>query len=511
MNPQATGTGPLGPIFVPSNASAGTKVALAAAQAALDEEVRKPPPPPPPFAHSLGGGPSVPTRRPLPSSSFPHKPAALGCGSRSQNLPLSSALVRSPPPALPTRPQVNRHALLASFARPADQRLEGNQQEQTGFNAKRMEFDPDFDTDAELPLADMDFRAEDPPEEVELKLRVIEIYNTRLEERRRKRDFVLDRGFLNVKKTTTAEKRRTAEEKEHSARLRVLARFQPQEGHEALLEGIANESRLRLRLQELKELRAHGVKTLAEGEQFDLDKRRRAAEKARLRALEKSAVGPGSGAAKTNVRANRRARARLLKRGKSATQTACERVCSGPGLSCCPRLPLIESHFVVTPAFSSAPGISPGTGLRGSRTRCCRPPACLRPGNSQGCARTTRLGCAPAAASPHPRSPAHARVPPALRPWSRVGSPTRSLALLRLSRPGAAGCRGRGRRRWPRQGEARGLAGRVQPPRRGIAPGQGAGAVLAATPRTRALSRGEFPPGARPRTASVWIAVVENA
>lgn len=36
-----------------------------------------------------------------------------------------------------------------------------------------MEFDPDFDTDAELPLADMDFRAEDPPEEVELKLRVV--------------------------------------------------------------------------------------------------------------------------------------------------------------------------------------------------------------------------------------------------------------------------------------------------------------------------------------------------
>ena len=56
--------------------------------------------------------------------------------------------------------------MLASFARPADPRLEGNSAEQTGFNAKRLEFDPDFDTDAELPLADMDFRAEDTPEEV---------------------------------------------------------------------------------------------------------------------------------------------------------------------------------------------------------------------------------------------------------------------------------------------------------------------------------------------------------
>lgn len=48
-----------------------------------------------------------------------------------------------------------------------------------------------------------------------------------------------------------------------------------------------------------------GVKTMVEGEQFDAEKRRRAADKARMRALENSAVGPGSGAAKSNVRANR--------------------------------------------------------------------------------------------------------------------------------------------------------------------------------------------------------------
>lgn len=48
-----------------------------------------------------------------------------------------------------------------------------------------------------------------------------------------------------------------------------------------------------------------GLKTLAEGEQFDQEKRRRQADKARMKALENSAVGPGSGAAKSNVRANR--------------------------------------------------------------------------------------------------------------------------------------------------------------------------------------------------------------
>lgn len=173
----------------------------------------------------------------------------------------------------------------------------------------------------------------------------LEIYNARLDERKRKRDFILERGFLNTKKTIVAEKKRSAEEKEHTARLRVLARFQTQEQHDALLENLANETRLRQRLHELKararvcralfppekaeerplllltprphrsppgrclvfsqELRAVGVKTLAEGEAYDADRRRRQADKARQRALENSAVGPGSGAAKSNVRANR--------------------------------------------------------------------------------------------------------------------------------------------------------------------------------------------------------------
>lgn len=38
-----------------------------------------------------------------------------------------------------------------------------NQSELTGYNAKRHEFDPEFDQDAELLIAELEFREEDTP------------------------------------------------------------------------------------------------------------------------------------------------------------------------------------------------------------------------------------------------------------------------------------------------------------------------------------------------------------
>lgn len=51
--------------------------------------------------------------------------------------------------------------------------------EETGYNAKRDEFDPEFDNDAELVLAEMEFKESDSPADREVKLRLIDIYNKR--------------------------------------------------------------------------------------------------------------------------------------------------------------------------------------------------------------------------------------------------------------------------------------------------------------------------------------------
>ena len=54
--------------------------------------------------------------------------------------------------------------------------------------------------DAELLLADMEFFEDDTPENLELKNSVIELYNARLDERIRRKKFVIERGLLDLKK-----------------------------------------------------------------------------------------------------------------------------------------------------------------------------------------------------------------------------------------------------------------------------------------------------------------------
>ncbi|EIE22880.1 hypothetical protein COCSUDRAFT_1634, partial [Coccomyxa subellipsoidea C-169] len=153
-----------------------------------------------------------------------------------------------------------------------------NQSELTGYNAKRHEFDPEFDQDAELLIAELEFQEEDSPEERAEKVRLVEVYNARLSGREERRAFIRDRGLLNVKRMQGAERRRTAYEREFHARLRPLARYQPQPDHEVFVEGLLLEARLRARLLELKEMRRAGVRTFTEAEVYEADRKRRALE-----------------------------------------------------------------------------------------------------------------------------------------------------------------------------------------------------------------------------------------
>jgi transcriptional adapter 2-alpha len=52
--------------------------------------------------------------------------------------------------------------------------------------------------DAELLLADMEFHEDDTAENVRLKESVIELYNARLDERVRRKKFVIERGLLDL-------------------------------------------------------------------------------------------------------------------------------------------------------------------------------------------------------------------------------------------------------------------------------------------------------------------------
>ena len=185
---------------------------------------------------------------------------------------------------------------LASFARPGDERHWGNMPELTGYNVKRNEFDPEYDIEAELPLAEMEFRDTDTELDRKLKIRMLEIYNKRLEERIRRKEFIIDRGLLNVKRQQALERKRTPQERDIHGALRVFARFLDPNEYEIMLEGFMAESRIRNRIAELKEYRRNGIHTLSEGEVYDAEKRHRMAEIARIKAIEY----PGRGGSRAN-------------------------------------------------------------------------------------------------------------------------------------------------------------------------------------------------------------------
>lgn len=68
-----------------------------------------------------------------------------------------------------------------------------------GFMPLRQDFEVEYENDAELMLADMEFLSDDHPSERELKLQVIRIYNQKLDERRKRRNFVIERNLVDVK------------------------------------------------------------------------------------------------------------------------------------------------------------------------------------------------------------------------------------------------------------------------------------------------------------------------
>ncbi|GMH19445.1 hypothetical protein Nepgr_021286 [Nepenthes gracilis] len=148
----------------------------------------------------------------------------------------------------------------------------------SGYNLKRQEFDQEYDHDAEHLLADMEFKDADTEDERELKLRVLRIYSKRLDERKRRKDFILERNLLYP---YPFEKDLSPEEKQICRRYDPFMRFHSKEDHEHLLQTVISEHRTRKRIQEFQEARAAGCRTSAEADRYLEQKRREAEDRAR--------------------------------------------------------------------------------------------------------------------------------------------------------------------------------------------------------------------------------------
>ncbi|SOV77132.1 transcriptional coactivator ADA2 [Plasmodium sp. gorilla clade G3] len=147
-----------------------------------------------------------------------------------------------------------------------------------GYWPLRGDFDIEYDNDAELLLADMEFKESDLPQQKELKLQVLEIYNSKLDERIYRKRTVIERGLLDSKAQMQKEKKRTKEEKELYAALKPLSRFHSPQHHEYFIQLLLEEQKLRQRLTKLQEWKALGLQNIEQVQEYEIEKNRRAKE-----------------------------------------------------------------------------------------------------------------------------------------------------------------------------------------------------------------------------------------
>ncbi|XP_047342363.1 transcriptional adapter ADA2-like [Impatiens glandulifera] len=160
--------------------------------------------------------------------------------------------------------------------------------EQSGYNSKRQEFEIEYDNEAEQLLADMEFKETDSDAEREIKLRVLRIYSKRLDERKRRKDFIIQRNLLCV---DPLYKSLSPEEREICNRYKVFMRFHTKEEHEMLLKTVIEEHRILRRIKDLQEARAAGCRTSSEAERYIEQKMRKESEEIAVRSRDGIQIG----------------------------------------------------------------------------------------------------------------------------------------------------------------------------------------------------------------------------
>ncbi|GAB0497609.1 hypothetical protein MMPV_008944 [Pyropia vietnamensis] len=135
-------------------------------------------------------------------------------------------------------------------------------EEACGWMPLRGDFTYEWDQDAEEIIADMELLHEDSPEEIEMKLRVLQIYSAKLDERAFRKEFVVSRNLLDFKAAAAADKKRPREERDLSHRLRPFLRFHSDGDHRRLLADLTEDRLLRQKIDKLRYARALSAFTL---------------------------------------------------------------------------------------------------------------------------------------------------------------------------------------------------------------------------------------------------------
>jgi len=152
-----------------------------------------------------------------------------------------------------------------------------------GYMPGRLEFETEFLNEAEEAVQHMSFEpgnglnanGEMDPE-MELKMTVMEIYNSKLDARTERKRILFEHNLLEYRKNTAQEKKRTKEERELLNKAKPFARMMNHEDFEEFCKGLEYEHNLRLAIAQLQEWRQMGIGDLKSGEKYEQEKLQRA-------------------------------------------------------------------------------------------------------------------------------------------------------------------------------------------------------------------------------------------
>lgn len=144
-----------------------------------------------------------------------------------------------------------------------------------GFMPGRLEFETEFENEAEGPIKDMVFEPDDQPLDIELKLTILDIYNSRLSSRVEKKRLLFDNNLLDYRKIQAVDKRRSKESKDLYNKIKPLARIMTALDYEEFSKDVLEELRCRTRIHQLQEWRSNGITTLEAGLKYERDKQMR--------------------------------------------------------------------------------------------------------------------------------------------------------------------------------------------------------------------------------------------
>lgn len=147
--------------------------------------------------------------------------------------------------------------------------------ELSGYMPRRGDFDTEYENEAEHILADMEFSPNDHPSERELKLQIIDIYNAKLDEREKRKEFLRERNLLDYRKNQVRENQLPPDERNLVQRMRLFARFHSPSQHENFLQSLLKAKKLRKEIAQLQYYRSLGLTSLLDAERYELDKARR--------------------------------------------------------------------------------------------------------------------------------------------------------------------------------------------------------------------------------------------